>query len=234
MVTATPDLWAQLGLWVAIWTAVGAGFVLLVRRGHDYVRGWKVATPYFALASVLVFLVFRETLAPRLTLLGGRHLLGLAAVFLAGLAAHRIAHRRGRPPERRIRQSPHVYWLRMDPRYAVSKSVELLFQQTMLVALVFTLAGGGLSRVAIVSFAMFVFGIVHLPIARLVGRYFGIYYFVSSLLAAVVFPLVILARPDGFVLSYLLHVLYYAGSQLFFWDWSAPTVTRGASPPPAP
>ena len=219
------ELALPVALWVATWIAVGAGFVLLVRRGRDYICGWRTTSVYFAGATLLALWLFADPLHPALEALRPFHLLWFLAGTSLQLGGHAFAHRHGRAPERRIREAPHVYWLRMDLRYTVSKTFEILFQQTMLVALVGFLAGAGLSATTIVLVAVPTFGLVHGPIARLVGRFFGAYYFVSSILAAILMPTVILWRPDGFVLSYLLHVLYYLGSQMIFWDWSRESET---------
>lgn len=208
-----------IGLWVLTWTVVGAGFVLLVRSGRNYIEGWRETAAYFVAAVAGALWLFSGALQPAVDALRPSHALWLLAGALLQLGTHVVAHRHGSVPERRVREAPHVYWLRMDLRYTISKTFEILFQQTMLVALVRLLADAGLSTRAIVLVAVPVFGLVHIPIARLVGRFFGIYYIVSSLVAAVAMPAVILWRPDGFVLSYLLHVLYYVASQILFWEW---------------
>ncbi|MEZ4650849.1 MAG: alpha/beta hydrolase-fold protein [Candidatus Eisenbacteria bacterium] len=219
-VTSWGDLAAVVLTWVAVWVGIGGGFVLLVRKGLDYVHGWHTTSVYFSLGVAVAALLFRGPLQPVLAALRPADVVWILVGLGIQLGVVWFARRNGRPPEKRITDAPHVYWLRGDPRYAFSKTFEILFQQTMLVALVHALAAAGFGRAMIVLLAVPVFGLVHVPITRLVGRYFGTYYFAFSLVAAVLMPLLILSGPHGFVLSYLLHVGFYAGSQLLFWDWS--------------
>ena len=214
------DLLVAVLSWVAVWVGLGGGFVLLVRRSWDYIQGWHVTSAYFLVGAALAVALFRAPLHSVVTAFEPFDVSWILVGLGIQLLVVWFARRNGRPPAKRIDDAPHVYWLRGDPRYAVSKTFEILFQQTMLVALVHILAQAGFSRSTIVLLAVPVFGLVHVPIARLVGRYFGAYYFVFSLIAAVLMPLLILSGPKGFVLSYLLHVGFYAGSQMLFWDWS--------------
>lgn len=206
-------------LWIALWVLVGAGFVLLVRRGRDYIAAPGTTSLYFGVASVVAGAAFGEWLGPALHGVRAIHLGWFGALLCLQFAAHLVAHRKGNPRDELVRRAPHVYWLRMDWRYLVSKTFEIAFQQTMLVSLVLLLAAHGLSAAQITAIAVPVFGIVHLPIARLVGRFFGFYYLASALVAAAIMPAVVLWKSDGWVYSFTLHFLYYLGSQLAFWQW---------------
>lgn len=212
---------ASLAAWVGLWIAVGAGFVLMTRRGYDYIRGWKPTSAYFLALSIVAGMAFGDTLRHALESFRVHHLGFLLGLIVLQFAVHHVAHRFGRPPVRRIERAPHVYWLRMDARYLVSKTFEILFQQTMLWILVLMLREAGFGVRELTLVAVPVFGIVHVPIAMLVGRFFGIYYFVSSLFAGLIFPYVILTWPDGFLWSLICHWGYYLVSQLLFWDWES-------------
>jgi hypothetical protein len=214
--------------WMASWVAVGAVFVLLVRRRVNYIDRYPITAAYFALATIVVAIPFRPVISPLLHELRPIH--GLFFAIVAGL--HVLVYRwlpgRVDRPEALIRAYPHIYWLRLDQRYNVSKPFEILFQQTLFVTLVLLLERSGWPRIGWNALLIGLFASLHIPIIPLVRRYFGLYYLGSSIVAAILFPAVILSRPDGFVYSYLLHWLYYLASSVFFWTY-APSVTIEAA-----
>lgn len=208
--------WIEIAGWALLWVATGTVYVLMVRRGIDYVRqpGWVAL--YFAAASFLVALPFREVLAPRLASLRVGHGILLAVTICLQIVGYRFGARRWTAPASLIRAYPHIYWLPMDPRYHVSKPFEILFQQTLVVSLVSLLATHGWSLAGIIPVMVGVFALLHVPIIPLVGRFFGLYYLGASIIAAVAFPWLILARSDGFVFVYCAHWLFYLLSALSF------------------
>ena len=203
--------------WMAAWVGVGTIFVLLVRRGVNYLDRYPLTALYFLLATVVVAAPFRGLLVPLLHELRPIHAVLFAIVLGLHVLVYRWLPRRMARPEALIRAHPHIYWLRMDQRYNVSKPVEILFQQILFVSLVLLLERSSMPRIGWNLLLIALFASLHIPIIALVGRYFGLYYLGSSLVAAVLFPAVILSRPDGFVYSYLLHWLYYLASAVFFW-----------------
>jgi len=203
--------------WMAAWVAVGTVFVLLVRRRVNYLDRYPITAAYFLLATVVVAAPFRELLVPLLHEIHPMHLVLFGIVLRAHVLVYRLLPRRVARPESLIRAYPHIYWLRMDQRYNVTKPVEILFQQTLFVSLVLLLDRSGMPRVGWNLLLVAIFASLHIPIIALVGRYFGLYYLGSSIVAAILFPAIILWRPDGFVYSYLLHWLYYLASAIFFW-----------------
>jgi hypothetical protein len=203
-------------LWVALWGLVGAGFVLLVRAGFDYIRGFWVTALYFAVGTFVAGRLFWSILEPRVRCLHLEHAVWGAGVIAIYLLVH-LWLRRTRVVEESITSRyPHIYWLRLDDRYVFSKVFEILFQQTMVVTLTLFLSREGFRGVPLALFFMVLFAAVHLPIVKLVGPYFGRYYLLSSLGAAALFPFVILRTEDGHAVSYLIHVGYYIVSTILF------------------
>jgi len=211
------SLSGQLILWLVLWLAGGASFVVLVRRGIDYVtHPLRVAAAFVGLTLILVqpfWPLVRTRVAET------SPVAGLAIVAVAGIAVavHALLRTRLRRPAAFIAAHPHIYWLRLDDRYLVSKPFEILFQQTLLVSLVCVLDARGTSTTGIVLACMALFGASHVLLFRLVGRLFGWYYLLSSMVAAVVFPIVVLHVRDGIVWSLSAHWLFYVASAAAFW-----------------
>ena len=203
-------------VWVGLWLLVGTGFVLLVRAGFDYIRGFWATALYFAAGTLAAGRLFWTLLEPRIRCLEPEYALwgcGAVAVYL-------LVHlwlRRTRVVDPRVTERyPHIYWLRLDDRYIISKAFEVLFQQTMVLTLTLFLSRLGYRGWTLSLFFMVTFALVHVPIAKLVGPFFGRYYFLSSLGGAVLFPQMILASQYGHVHSYIFHLGYYIASTVLF------------------
>jgi hypothetical protein len=114
---------------------------------------------------------------------------------------------------------PQIVWteswdapelMRVTPWYFVPKSVEILFQQLLVAALVLALAKEKFSVRAISVACAVLFGGMHVLLA-FGGMPFG--YVVRFVLAAAafgfVFPVLLLRTANGLACSYSLHWLYY-------------------------
>jgi hypothetical protein len=222
----------QILLWGALWLAGGTLFVLLVRRGMTYVDRPLTIAVFFFVLSVLVALPFRDLLLPRLAELEPVH--GVLVLGLVGfqVGTYAVTRRRLPRPERLIDANRHIYFLRMDDRYLVSKSFEILFQQTLLASLVLVLVDAGLSTSRIVIACVTLFAVAHVPLLKLVGRVFGVFYIVSAAVAAAVFPLLIAGVEAGIAYSYVLHSLFYTLAGVAFWmlEARADRLRAGARP----
>jgi hypothetical protein len=97
------------------------------------------------------------------------------------------------------------------PWYFLPKSIEILFQQLLIVALVISLAAQkyGLRKISV--YCAILFGAAHLLLAF--GPVPWIYVVRFATLAAIfgfAFPYLILRVPNGFAYSYITHWAYYA------------------------
>lgn len=115
---------------------------------------------------------------------------------------------------------PSVHWkeswdppdlVAATPWYFLPKSIDILFQQLLVVALVLALSAKrySLRRVSIYCAAMF--GSVHVLLA-FGGVPFGyvIRFMISAAAFGFLFPYLLLRVPNGLAYSYLIHWLYYA------------------------
>jgi hypothetical protein len=201
----------HIAVWLATWVGTGFVYVLMIRRGINYVSrpGWVAL--YFTAATGLAAWPVREQLLPSLQALRPWHALlvgGATAVHVVGILALRAYV----GPSELARRHPHIYWLRLDRRYLISKPFEILFQQALVLVLMLLLTERGFSVLACIACFVVLFPALHVPIVPLVGPTFGWYYVTASGVAAVVFPILIAARPDGYVFTYVLHGLFYFAS----------------------
>jgi hypothetical protein len=95
--------------------------------------------------------------------------------------------------------------------YFLPKSVDILFQQLLIAALVLSLAGQGYSVRRIALYCALLFGSMH-ALLGFGGMPFGyvIRFMVFAGVFGLIFPVLILRVPNGLGYSYILHWLYYA------------------------
>lgn len=214
---------------MATWL-VGWGVAFwLIRRGVDYIGNPVAISSVFMACSALLVAVFRrrlESLASNPTALP---FLVLLVVVATAIGLYALCPRYFRRPDGLIERHPEEFYLRMDPRYLVSKSFEVLFQQMVIVLLTLLLASAGLTMPAIVLTFLLLFGALHLPMLLIVGTRLGMAYALAAATAAVVFPLLILLFHYGFVYSYAVHWFAYvlAGTLAWWYEGRAPRARVG-------
>ncbi len=89
--------------------------------------------------------------------------------------------------------------------YLLVKTIEILFQQVLIVLLVLTLASYRDDMWFVAKAYAFIFSIVHLALVPRLGIAYTALFFGASLLSALVFPYIILKVKNGFVYSYIVH-----------------------------
>ncbi len=99
------------------------------------------------------------------------------------------------------------------PSYFLPKSIEILFQQLLVVALVLVLAAQRYSIRTISVYCALVFGAAHVLLA-FGGVPWGyvIRFMISAAAFGFMFPYLILRVPNGLAYSYVIHWAYYAAS----------------------
>ena len=159
-------------------------------------------------------------------------LVTLALAVALTLAGYALIPRFLQRPDALITRHPEEFYLRMDYRYLVPKSFEVLFQQLVIVVLTLLLSETGLSVTAVVFAFLGIFGLLHLPMLLVIGRGPGLYYGVASVTLAAAFPVLILRVESGFLYSYAAHWFFYTVVAVLAWAaWN-----RGAESgePPRP
>jgi hypothetical protein len=204
-----PTFVVELGVLVGIWlTGWGVAF-WLIRKEINYVDNSIVTSLLFLALSAILIAAFWPRLAP---LADNPTVLPFAVLLLTAVTAiglYAVCRRYGRRPDGLIARHPEEFYLRLDPRYLVSKSFEVLFQQLVIVELTLLLASTGMSLRSIVLAFLALFGVLHLPMLRIVGRGLGLIYTLAAATLALVFPVLILRVHSGFVYSYAAHWFAY-------------------------
>ncbi len=225
---------AELGILACLWLAGWGVAFWLIRKGITYVENYLITSLVFLSFSALLVVSFGRRYEPLTRNPTALPFLVLLLAVVVTIALYAVCPRYFNRPDALIAKHPEEFYLRMDYRYLVSKSFEVLFQQLVIVALTLLLAATGLSMMGIVLTFLGVFGLLHLPMLRIVGKGVGMYYALAAATLAVVFPLLILRVHYGFVYSYAVHWFAYTLAALVAWIHAGRTPRRGMRAPKAP
>jgi hypothetical protein len=97
----------------------------------------------------------------------------------------------------------------LNYRYLLSKPFDILFQQLMILLLIFLLQKYISSPFSLVVLFGLIFGLIHSPILIFKKNKWGKILFTSSFLAGLIFPLIIISFPAGLLYSFSIHWLFY-------------------------
>lgn len=207
----------EFGILVAAWLGGWGLAFWLLKRGITYVDHYLILSAMFLAISALLVAVFWRRYAPLTSHVAVLPFLVLLLAIVVTVALYTVCPRYFNRPDALIAKHPEEFYLRMDYRYLVSKSFELLFQQLIIVALTLLLAAAGLTMTGVALAFLGLFGVLHLPMLRIVGKGIGKYYALAAATFAVVFPVLILRVHYGFVYSYAVHWFAYTLAALIAW-----------------
>jgi hypothetical protein len=102
-----------------------------------------------------------------------------------------------------------LYFAKFDHKYLLSKSCEILYQQTMIGLLAVWLFTNGFSLWVLIFVFALIFAFGHVPLLFFIKKQVGLFFLAASILSSFVFPLLILYVNWGIVYSYIFHWLFY-------------------------
>lgn len=110
-----------------------------------------------------------------------------------------------------------MYFISFDNRFILSMSCNLLWQQLGLLFLFELLKDMSIPFFWIVVLFSLIVGLSHLYIFKF-GKFLGYYFFCTTFIAGILFPLAITYIPGAIVYSYMFHWIFYllTGALFFF------------------
>lgn len=210
----------DISVWILLWL-VGFGlFNFLRKRGMTYTAKPTLVVLYFLASTGMVILYFYEKVFSASSFFSLTAMSVLLVMYAAAFLTYYFSHKYLQKPTQLIEKYNDQYFIKMDYRYLISKSFDILFQQTLIFILVILLSEQGIDLSKIVLVFVLVFGIIHVVNIPVAGKLFGIYYFIASVIGAFLFPILILKVEGGLVYSYILHFFFYTISAVFFWVYA--------------
>lgn len=209
---------ANLIIWIILWSLGWFGFFLLNKKRIDYINKFYISIVYFFSLSILIVVIFWKEFTKLINVeFSIIPFLFVPLLFIVNIFAYNYIRNNLKKPNQLIKENPQVFFLKLDNKYLASKSFEILFQQILIILLILWLSQLGLSVFGIIISFAILFGLGHSYLIYSRGKLFGTIFTVSSIFSAIIFPILIIYVPWGFIYSYFIHWMFYISAGFFFW-----------------
>ncbi len=204
--------------WFLFWTLGWLGiYYFLPKERTNYERNYIFVSIYFLVISIIMILYFKDIIFEVYKYLNFFSVILIVLLLIFNFLSYRFANKYLIKPAEKLLKYADNYYLHLDKRYIISKSFDILFQQILIIALVFLLRNNGLNLLWISILFAIMFGIGHIPALKVDRSLFGLVIFVASLLSSFLFPYLIITFKYGFVYTYMAHWLFYTNTGVLFW-----------------
>lgn len=207
----------DVAVWVLLWAVTFGLFYFISRRGISFNKRYGLLVLFFLFFSSLAIVYFKDILVNAIGKFTLIPFIVLVFVYVITAFLYYFSNNYIKRPTLLLEKYPNQHIIKMEYSYLISKPFHLLFQQIMVLIFVMGLSEQGYTLFEIISYFIIIFGIIHIFSILYNGKLFGGYYFISSLIGAVIFPILILNVNYGFVYSYIVHFSFYSVSSILFW-----------------
>ena len=210
-------LYQYLLVWILFWLVGWSGAYLIPRKRFDYIKNYLTVSVYFFIISAGILYSYKDITYPMLTSITIFPFAILVLFFLINFLSYYFSNNFLKRPVELLGKYSGVDFLKLDYRYLMSKSFEILYQQVLIIVLVLMLHSFGLNLFYITIIFAIMFGFGHLPAFKFHKDIFGLIIFIAALSSSFLFPYLILNFKYGFIYTYIAHWLFYSNTGILFW-----------------
>lgn len=195
------------------------GFVYVIdRRLHlSFVKNPVLTFAYFMVMTLVIVGIFYPYAA--IAFNPGTSLtvvFFLFVLFVLNPWAYQHMKDAGLVAKRLSKLYPGQSFLAIDERYLLSKTGDVMFQQTALAMLALMLTALGVPFTTLVPVFAVVFAVLHLHLYLSMPFVWATYFTICATVAGFVLPYLLLLVPGGVYYAIILHLLWYVGSGALF------------------
>lgn len=213
------SLYVEVAILLALVLVNRLGFVYVIdRRLHlSFVKNPVLTFVYFIAMTLLIVAMFFPYAAvvfnpgTSLTIV-----LFLFVLFVLNPWAYRHLKEAGLVARRLAKLYPGQSFLQIDERYLLSKTGDVIFQQTALALLALMLTALGMPFQTLVPVFAVAFAVLHLHLFLSMPPVWATYFTICATAAGFVLPYLLLLTPGGLYYAIILHLLWYVGSGALF------------------
>jgi len=208
------------------------GFVYVIdRRLHlTFVKNPVLTFVYFMVMTLLISVIFYPYAsiifnpATSLTVI-----FFLFVLFVLNPWAYKHMKESGLVASRLAKLYPNQSFLAIDERYLLSKTGDVIFQQTALGILALMLTALGMPFTTLVPVFAIVFAVLHLHLFLSMPPVWATYFTICATASGFVLPFILVLIPGGMYYAIILHLLWYIGSGALFGSIEKMEVTAAKS-----
>ncbi|OIO40744.1 hypothetical protein COU56_05105 [Candidatus Pacearchaeota archaeon CG10_big_fil_rev_8_21_14_0_10_31_9] len=203
--------------WLLFWFIGWGGIYALPKMITDYRKNYFFVSAYFLFLSFLMAYYYKDIIYEIYKNISLFSIFLITILFAFNFLSYGLANKYLRKPTDTLLKHADIHFLHLDKRYLISKSFDILYQQILIIVLVFLLKNQGLNLIWISILFALIFGFGHIPAIRLNKSFFGTLIFLASIISSFLFPYLILTFKYGFIYTYMAHWLFYTNTGILFW-----------------
>jgi hypothetical protein len=201
----------------SIWLSVWAFFIFYLQpQGIDYINHYIITSIYFLMVIVFLTTVFRKQIGEYVDKFTPRDLLAMALFSFCVVITYYFINLLSEGSILSSIKNSLPQILQMDDKFLITKSFEIMFQQTFFMISIYYLFNDNISD----YIDMLIFGLfslfIHIPVIFIDGS-MGKILFAVSFFAGVIFSYCIKKSKRGFIYSYIIHFGFYVLLSSVFW-----------------
>ncbi len=195
------------------------GFIyVLNRRLHlTFIKNPALTFTYFLVMTLLIgfiFFPYAHVLFASGSILTVTFF--LFVLFVLTPWAYRILIKEGMVAKRLSALYPDQAFLQIDERYLLSKTGDIVFQQTTLGILALMLIGFGVPFTTLVPWFAFGFAVLHFHLFLSMKPVWAVYFTACAAVSGFILPYLLIFVPGGIYYAIVLHLMWYVGSGALF------------------
>jgi hypothetical protein len=203
--------------WIFLWILFWGIFKLFLLKHIDYIKRYMITALYFLGVTIIVAFIFKNDLTEIIAKFSTTPFIILGIVIIFHIFLYSYIPKYIKEPKKYFEKFPERQYLSLSFKRLFSKSLDILAQQIFIVLLAIFLQSAGLNLIQTILIFSAFFGIAHIPLIFIENSWPSWYFTFSAILSAVLFPVLIIEIPYGFIYSYIVHWLFYTITAVGFW-----------------
>lgn len=210
------EILKDLGIFFILFSAGWYIYSAFRINGINYIEGFWITSIYFILLSGVYLLIFKKELKKYIRKPDTFEIISLIGLYIISFVLFSYFDN-SKLVDATKESLPGFIFASFDFRYLLSKSCEILFQQTSILILILLLQKAHQSIKKTTMYLLLIFPPMHLINIFYMPIEYAMILFIGSIFGAIFFPYLILKEKDGFFYTYILHWGFYLVVEIFIY-----------------
>lgn len=196
-----------------VWFSV-FGIVSLVFHHFITIYHWNWAIIYFILIATTIITFTRKKWMHLVYRPNKQQYAALMSLVMIHLMTYLFTMHESLDPQL---ADQSISFLQMGSYFFWVKPVEIALQQIFIIWLILSLQKRSWNHKKIMLFVTLLFGVSHAILISSLGFFWGLYFTFFGIVGSLIFTYLIQKKKNGFLYSYMIHLLFYELSALSVW-----------------
>lgn len=196
-----------------VWFSI-LSIVSLIFHHFITIYNWSLAIVYFVLIATTIITFTRKKWMHLIYRPNKQQYAVLISLVLIHLIIYLFTMNQSLPTQLADRS---ISFLQMGSYFLWAKPVEIALQQIFIIWLILSLQKRIYNHKKIMLLVALLFGVSHAILIHSMGLFWGLYFTFFGIVGSLIFTYLIQKKKNGFLYSYMIHLLFYELSVLSIW-----------------